>query len=330
MTMTPRPLSHEILNAILRIRRVDEKDASSTTPADEEEQIKAVQLPRIQRFIDAGEPIEFVLPAFPAKSPNPNKVLGRLPDLAERISLQSLDKLCADIKQLYAPGAYLTICSDGRVFGDVIGVDDADISAYQSAISKIIEQKYADHLKLYNLEDCALLNTPANNFDAMRRLMIERYAEPLDAIKHKLLNSPDGTHLYRAISRFMFEDNLTPTYTGSRSALQKKAKLMAVEVIQRSWAWGDLLAQAFPDAIRLSIHPQAASSSKIGIHMMPAQNAWVTPWHGVAVDMGDRIELMSRKAAQLSGAHLVMQDDQPSHYAIAPSRFTQNPMAQAV
>lgn len=330
MNMTPHSLALDILKIILLIRRVDKKEASSTPQIDEIEQIKSLQLPRIQRFIDAGEPIEFVLPAFPAKSPNPNKVLGRLPDLAERLSLQSLDKLCADIQQLYAPGARLIICSDGRVFGDVIGIDDADISRYQAAMGGLISQHHADHLKLYNLEDCKHLSTRANDFDTMRRLMIEGYAEPLETIKQKLMSSFVGVKLYCAMSRFMFEDNLTPNYTGSRSALQKRAKLMAVEVIQRSWAWGDLLAQEFPHAIRLSIHPQAANSLKIGIHMMPTQDAWVTPWHGVAVDVGDRIELMSRKAAQLSGAYMVMEGDQPSHYAIAASRLAEAQIEQAV
>ena len=330
MNMTPATQALSILNAILHIRRVDEKAAPSTAPGTEIQQIQAIQLPRIQRFVDAGEPIEFVLPAFPAKSPNPNKVLGRLPDLAERISLQSLDKLCADVKRLYAPGARLTICSDGRVFGDVIGVNDTDISEYQSKISQIIKQKHADHLKLYNLEDCKLLTAPENDFDSLRQVLIEGYAESLKAIKRKLMSSNEGIELYCAISRFMFEDNLMPDYIGSRRALQKKAKSMAVEVIQRSWAWGDLLAQQFPDAIRLSIHPQAPSSLKIGVHMMPAQNAWITPWHGVAVDRGDRVELMNRKSAELCGGRLVIQDGQPSHYVVEPGQLADAPIAQAV
>lgn len=328
MNDIPSTVSSNILKEILRIHRRNPLAPSSLTPSDELAQIQSIQLPRIQRFVDAGEPVEFVLPAFPAKSPNPSKVLGRLPDLAERISLQSLDKLCADIKGAYAPGARLAICSDGRVFGDVIGVDDDDVSRYQSAIGQIIAQKYADHLRLYNLEDCKRFDAPAGNFDQLRRLMIEGHAAPLEAVKNTLMKTPDGVELYRAITRFMFEDNLVPGYTGSRSALQKKAKLLSVKVIQRSWAWGELLAQEFPNAIRLSIHPQPASSLKIGVHMMPAHDSWITPWHGVAVDMGDNVMLMNRKDAQRVGARLIMHDDQPSHYAIDASRASSLVAAQ--
>ena len=314
--------STSILKEILKIHRRNQLAPSATILSDETDQIQFIQLPRIQQFVAAGKPVEFVLPAFPSKSPNPNKVLGRLPDLAERIALQSLNKLCSDIQCIYAPGARLTICSDGRVFGDVIGVDDADISNYQAAIGQIISQKFANSLRLYNLEDCAQFKAQASNFDELRRSMIERYAQPLTTIKHTLTSSQDGVELYRAITRFMFEDSLTEDYVGTRSALQKKAKAMAVEVIQRSWAWGDLLAEEFPDAIRLSIHPQSPSSLKIGIHMIPTQDDWITPWHGVAVDTGDGFKLMKRKAAQQCGAQVVMQDDHPSHYAIDTSRIS--------
>jgi pyoverdine/dityrosine biosynthesis protein Dit1 len=114
----------------------------------------------------------------------------------------------------------------------------------------------------------------------------------------------------------MFEDNLVSDYVGSKSSLQKKSKLLAVGVIQRSWAWGALLADEFPNAIRLSIHPQPATSLKIGIHMMPTQDCWMTPWHGVAVKIGEKYVLMSRHAAQLCGAQLVMEDESPSHYIL--------------
>ncbi|CRM00196.1 MULTISPECIES: L-tyrosine/L-tryptophan isonitrile synthase family protein [Pseudomonas] len=318
----PSDTSSIILNEILRIRRRDERASLPIALDEEADQIHSIQIPRIQRFVEAGRPIELVLPAFPAKSPNPDKVIGRLPDLAERISLQSLDKLCTDIKSHYAPGARLTICSDGRVFSDVIGVDDEDVSRYQSAIGHIIAQKHAHHLRLYNLEDCTRLNALTDDFDQLRRLLIEGYAEPLTTVKKTLMKTPEGVELYRAITRFMFEDNLIPGYSGSRSALQKKAKLLSVEVIQRSWAWGELLAQEFPNAIRLSIHPQPVSSLKIGIHMMPAQDSWITPWHGVAVGMGDDFKLMNRKDAQRCGAHLIMQDDLRSHYAIDSSQTT--------
>jgi pyoverdine/dityrosine biosynthesis protein Dit1 len=314
-------VSPSVLGEILQMHRRYPEYRSNFDIRREIEQIKATQLPRIQSFVNAERPIEFVLPAFPSKSPNPNKVLGRLPDLAEKLSLSFLNELCQRIQRFYEPGAKLTICSDGRVFGDLIRVNDRDISAYQKALQQIISELRANHLGIFNLENFKQFSDRTSSFDEMRRLLVDEYAEPIEAIKQKLIDDQEGTLLYRAITRFMFEDGLTPGYRGSKTELQKDSKTRALGVIQRSWAWGALLASRFPDAIRLSIHPQPAASLKIGIHMIPTRDNWLTPWHGVAVDNGSQFVLMKRRDAELLGGRIVMRDRQQSHYKIERSRL---------
>lgn len=67
--------------------------------------------------VKANQPIKMCLPAFPFKSPNTKvKVLGRVPDKAEEFALAHLNGLCAAIKDVYSPGAELTIISDGIVY----------------------------------------------------------------------------------------------------------------------------------------------------------------------------------------------------------------------
>jgi pyoverdine/dityrosine biosynthesis protein Dit1 len=62
-----------------------------------------------------------VLPAFPFKSPNRvDKTLGSLPDLGEELALQHLNGLCESIKEIYEPGAKVTITSDGLVYNGKI------------------------------------------------------------------------------------------------------------------------------------------------------------------------------------------------------------------
>ncbi|AOJ06053.1 L-tyrosine/L-tryptophan isonitrile synthase family protein [Burkholderia mayonis] len=312
-------ISLAILGEILKIHRRYPEYTTDSDIRHEIEQVHAVQLPRIRAFVDTARPVEFVLPAFPSKSPNPNKVLGRFPDLAEKLSLSFLSDLCERIRRFHAPGAKLTICSDGRVFGDLIRVDDRDITAYQGALRQIIADLHADHLSTYNLENFEAFANRTSSFDEMRRLLVDEFADPIDAIKRKLTSEEEGTLLYRAITRFMFEDGFTPDYRGSKAALQKDSKTRALGVIQRSWAWGALLATQFPDAIRLSIHPQPAASLKIGVHMMPTRDNWLTPWHGVAVDLGDQFVLMKRRDVELLGGRIVMRDERPSHYEIERS-----------
>ncbi len=53
--------------------------------------------PHLSKIISAvalGLPVTFILPAFPGKSPNPDKVFGPLPDMAERLALEFLQRLC--------------------------------------------------------------------------------------------------------------------------------------------------------------------------------------------------------------------------------------------
>jgi hypothetical protein len=71
----------------------------------------------IDRFVLAGEQVETCLPAFPFKSANKvYKVLGSLPDKAEELALQRLNNMCARIKDVYKPGARVTIVSDGIIY----------------------------------------------------------------------------------------------------------------------------------------------------------------------------------------------------------------------
>ncbi|PQV46126.1 L-tyrosine/L-tryptophan isonitrile synthase family protein [Paraburkholderia sp. BL21I4N1] len=316
-----RLTSRAILEEIIQLLRRHPAPKTASEIHHDNQKISAVQLPKIRAFVEANQPIEFVLPAFPSKSPNPAKVLGRLPDMAEKLSLSFLNALCQRIQHHHPPGAKLTICSDGRVFGDLIRVDDHHVSAYLKALQRLIADCRADHLELVNLEQISPHAAHTANFNAMREQLVDEYAHPIETIKQTLLGDPAGTQLYRAITRFLFEDGLTPYYRGSRTALQKDSKTRALAVIQRSWAWGALLARRFPDAIRLSIHPQPATGPKIGIHLMPTHDNWLTPWHGVAVERNGQFTLMKRRDAARLGGRIVMQDQQASHYRIDPAHL---------
>lgn len=93
-----------------RLRR----SSTATTKADEGA-LKFLAL--IYSHVKAGDVIPMCLPAFPFKSPNSvSKVMGKLPDRAEDLALAHLNGLCAAVQQVYAPGAKLTIVSDGLVY----------------------------------------------------------------------------------------------------------------------------------------------------------------------------------------------------------------------
>ncbi|AWK14545.1 isocyanide synthase family protein [Candidatus Fukatsuia symbiotica] len=310
-------LALKILQEILLYRRrFPEPEAQIE---DEEKLIIDVQLPRICEFIKNDQRIEFILPAFPVKSPNINKVIGKLPDMAEKISLIFLDSLCKRIQLYYSPGAHIIICADGHVFGDVIRVTDEVIHNYQCGMRNLLHELGITHLSLFNLGNIEELAGHANDYDRLRSLLVDSYVEPEEKIKARLMQDAQGLQLYRAVTRFLFEDNQSSVYNGSNAALQKDAKRRACNLIQRSLAWGNLLAQHFPMAIRLSIHPQPADSLKIGIHMIATKDNWLTPWHGVAVNINGQFVLMKRKKAEELNGTLVMIRGTPSHYLIINS-----------
>lgn len=142
-------ISLKILHELLQYRR--RFPGIETSNSDEERLVTQVQLPRIRAFIEQQRRIEFVLPAFPTKSPNTNKVIGAVPDMAERLSLIFLNSLCQRIQLYYPPGAHIVICSDGHVFGDLIRVSDDAINHYQREIETLLHEVGATHLSVFNL-----------------------------------------------------------------------------------------------------------------------------------------------------------------------------------
>jgi pyoverdine/dityrosine biosynthesis protein Dit1 len=255
--------------------------------------------------------VTFVLPAFPGKSPNPAKVLGTLPDMAEWRALEFLQHLCDRVKRYYWPGARVILCSDGRVFSDVVGMRDEDVTAYQDELAQMIAEAGFTSISTFNLDYVY----EALSFDQMRAQLMEQYGEPLEALKASVKEDEETHRLYCGITRFLLEDALVPGQKKSRTALQKECRGRAYQVIQRSKAWGDLVELRFPNAVRLSIHPQVCGSKKLGIRLVEP-DSWMTPWHGVAIDVGGRFMLLKRSEAENLGARLIHQGGRPSHFVL--------------
>jgi pyoverdine/dityrosine biosynthesis protein Dit1 len=205
----------------------------------------------------------------------------------------------------------LALCSDGLVFADAVGVADEDVIAYGASIDNILAT--LPHLRRFDLADAFGTVTPAE----ARRRLLSGWAEPeadltaLTKASRSLGAQLDGLH------RFLFEDAIALSPDQSRTQVRKEARGRAFEVLRRSRAWGRLLAAFFPRAVRLSIHPQPPVSDKIGVHFLATEDAWLTPWHGVALLESDRFRLVKRADAEALGAVQVDVDGAPSHYRVS-------------
>ncbi|MEU4746117.1 isocyanide synthase family protein [Actinosynnema sp. NPDC023658] len=277
---------------------------------------------RIEVHVRAGRAIPMLLPAFPAKSPNPDKVLGHLPDLAEELSIAFLETLCARIREVYPPGAQLIICSDGRVFNDLVRIPDEHVSAYQQEMANVLDRLGTEHISLYSLDDVY----PGTEPERMRQKLWADHAPDLDELRAEVRAGGPALGLYRGITRFLFEDGKVPGFRGSNTTLQRESRTRAYEVIGRSQAWGNLLAVIHPDAVRLSIHPQPCGHEKFGIFLQDNadDDRWLTPWHAVAVEDRGRFRLMKHHAAKTAGGQLVLRHGRPSHYVL-PAQTTPHP-----
>lgn len=300
--------SERILRTLFRHRRLQPgAGACAENPC---EQCLGLHLPKVRRFVAGDEPVHLLLPAFPAKSPNRSKVLGSLPDMAEELALDFLERVCGEIKEFYPPGARVTVCSDGRVFSDLVGVADADVTEYGREVASMLDRLGAESLDTLNVEDLFDLDDK----DALRALLCEHYAEPLGAIEERVRAHERHRALFNGIHRFLFEDRLVIEPGKSRNRLRNECKERALRVIQRSEAWGRLIQECFPVALRLSIHPQPPHSEKIGVLLGDAEDAWLTPWHGVALKTDAGFKLVRRHEAEALGAKVVVRDGRASHY----------------
>jgi pyoverdine/dityrosine biosynthesis protein Dit1 len=233
--------------------------------------------------------------------------------MAEDLALRFLDGVCDEIKEIYSPGARITICSDGRVFSDLVGVPDEAVTEYGRQIEALLEQIGARSLDTFSMEDLYELD----DHTAMRQHLCTHYADSLEAIERRADNYEHHRALFNGIQRFLFEDRMAIESGKSRTRVRNECKERAYLVIQRSDAWGKLIDDCFPTALRLSIHPQSPHSNKIGILLGETDEIWLTPWHGVAVKQGrGGFKLMRRYEAEALGASVVHRAGRPSYYQL--------------
>ena len=306
-------VTSRVISVLLRHQR--RADASECT-GDPCENCAEAHRDRILRFVREATTIDFVLPGFPGKSPNRQKVLGQAPDMAEKLSLHFLNTICEEIREVYPHGARIVICSDGRVFSDIVGIHDSDIVRYRAGLQEFIAHQRYSSIQVFGLYDVR----PELGHWATRAWLLRGYGESIDELKARVRDEEELRILHNGLVRILSEDASRSAKAESHATPDSHSERRAYRVLQRSRAWGRVIAERFPHAIRLSIHPQRCGSRKLGIRMVDAADDWITPWHGVAVDMAGRFVLMKRCDAEELGASLVYAKGRPSHYVLPDAK----------
>ena len=220
----------------------------------------------VRHFTAQNAPIEFCLPAFPCKSSNLDKVIGKDPDKGEEIALERLHSFIEAVDGIYEPGGRLWIISDGHVFSDCIGVDDCTVDAYGEKLRRMshaigLRKGKPDRVVFRSLVDLFQLGTvrqgkeesglvqqldnlpPVTHYletrmtdeaELCRRILMAGCGPSRTAVRARIESNDSAiTALYRGFSRFMLEDlelhSLSRTRT--RSQQKKLATKVAFEMI---------------------------------------------------------------------------------------------------
>ena len=280
-------------------------------------------LEKIYPIVNSMKQIEFVIPAFPFSAPNQRKTFGKfIPDRAELLSMEHLQRFCLQIQSIYPPGAKIIIATDGDVFHRVMsywfdvpdGVPDKYIMLLKKMISSIGAQNV---ISIWGLRDAYHYE----DVNECRARMIEDFPTSYDEMSAKI-KQPDSAELlaYLGQKRYITNDGFDSSAASKLS--HKKIKSisgdLACQAIYLAEAWGHRISLEFPEAIRLSAHPYPAHfKGKMGICLTDTREEWITPWHGVAVyyTSVEKWEIMKNyKAKELSKELVYNADGQPDYY----------------
>ena len=279
-------------------------------------------LERATRLTLAGEELVFTFPGFPFKSANTqSKVLGHLPDEAERLSIRNLSEMMDEMSEMYAGGCRLVIASDGLPFNQLFRVSDEDTIAYYESMQELIKGTRITMVSMLDL-------IPEGNTLAEKRAFFEAaFARSPEVINALIENDAETNEYYRGLKHFLKGD-LGPIWikeieaageTISNREIERRCGFTARDFIRLNEAYNKLVAERMPPSIRLSVHPQAADNpSKVGIELMfgEMRKAWGTPWQCALVQLKDGTWDLTRKNKAMQAGYQVVNDEKgnPSHY----------------
>ncbi|KAK6459086.1 Pyoverdine/dityrosine biosynthesis protein-domain-containing protein [Scheffersomyces xylosifermentans] len=248
-------------------------------------------------FTSKWQTLEAVLPAFPCKSSNFEKVAGTMPDKGEELALRKLIRFSESIRRVYPPGIIIWIVSDGHVFSDCIAVDDNIVNEYGRALKELylrIKPEDSNPVRFCSLPE--IFSLESSNFleDTLEDVELGHYLPTIiddeSELCRKILVTACDTdsgklrediktdnhprlHLFRGFSKFMTEDlaNHPKISDISKKKFKKIVANVAFEMIKRNDAYSNLVELVFPFHLRFSIHAHNNAGPKFGIQLLSVQ-----------------------------------------------------------
>lgn len=269
---------------------------------------KQILADRISTFAASNSPISFAMLGLPFKSTNTrDKVLGKLPDLGEELTIQNFAKFDEDIKRVYAPGINMVVASDGYVFNDLLGITDNTVEQYKEINQHI---GASGPLKILDINDFY----SGQSISLKREKLMEQFGYTWEKMEQQILFNPDVNFLYRGMLKFMSEELAWHDFPSGHQRA-KAAKKLVREMMLRNEAYNLLVRQELNSHIRLSMHPSVNNGYKYSFKLIPGMHTHHSAWHCVIVMQPDGEAVTMHKVdAEKAGYQLVHKDGQPYNY----------------
>ncbi|MBI4995170.1 L-tyrosine/L-tryptophan isonitrile synthase family protein [Candidatus Peregrinibacteria bacterium] len=249
---------------------------------------------RFDYFTKQQAPIHLIILGFPFKIPVPLKTNRTMPDMGEALSLHRLFTITQLVKEIYPPGATLTIFTEG-VFGKFTDVQRDEWIAYRERLQYLIDiLDYQNSLFITDLEETESL---APDFQKRYEDNVQKFKKQFADGEVEAIKKYDATFpsVYRLVSshEYPYEDLLDvynddlPDNAVTQSVLEIRRELrhQAHESIFKYHAYHQtrydtsVMDKAAPNAIYLTVSPKVG---RLGIYPI-AREVNRLPYHGVPV-----------------------------------------------
>ncbi len=100
--------------------------------------------------------------------------------MGEKLALQTINRFAESVKTVHQPGARVLIVSDGRVFSDLVGVSDENVTNYQRIIRSL---HTGENICWIGLED---FFPNSKSHDDLRSKFMTLYGKPNEIIEKKI------------------------------------------------------------------------------------------------------------------------------------------------
>ena len=262
----------------------------------------------IRSRVEQKKQIKMILPAFPTKSCNLEKVLGDAADYCEFTALERLVSICQAISEKYEPGAHVTIFSDYHTFEKYISVSYENHYKYREGLEKMIDHLDGNsYIKVMSLREFPEMKDKEEKDyqEILRETFGSREFEQMindeKSFGEKMKESQNGDKKFarnsKGLRSFMLHDQfpILRAQGLNKQEIKEKSIELAKGMMTMGKALTRFLEKYFPaeEYFRLSVHAHSFEGKKFSVFLLPvvirpkknmdsSSLGLHTPWHVAA------------------------------------------------